>query len=320
MPIQKPRVRARVLSGALRSPAPNASDRPLTAPSDETPPEDRWFTPESVKGWISSLALHGVLLLVLALWYFGPPPSPFREIDGRLAGSENGVEEGLNLRGGLNTELTMPLAETEPTAPLFTTLAPPDLKSLDARFAPNFGAENPSAGGGLNNNNPGAGDGDGFGLARFGQGGENIQGVEVKVGDPQFTLIWDTEADLDLHVIEPGGKEIFWEDPKGHFGGELDVDNTRGFGPENVYWVENNSGKGPLIKGQGPPGEYRWFVVYWGGFGGIAKPTHWKVRIKHAGKVNVISGKLNRLNERSRVYHLTIDPFPARGATTTSAR
>ena len=83
----------------------------------------------------------------------------------------------------------------------------------------------------MDSDNPGAGEGDGFGLARFGQGGENIRGVEVKVGDPQFTLIWDTEADLDLHVIEPGGKEIYWEEPRGRQGGELDVDNTKGLRP-----------------------------------------------------------------------------------------
>ena len=104
----------------------------------------------------------------------------------------------------------------------------------------------------MNNPNPGAGDGDGFGLARFGQGGESVRGVAVKVGDPQFTLLWDTEVDLDLHVIEPGGKEIYWEDPKGTFGGELDVDNTKGFGPENIYWLHVVEGTGEKVKGPGP--------------------------------------------------------------------
>jgi hypothetical protein len=65
------------------------------------------------------------------------------------------------------------------------------------------------------------------------------------------------------------------------------------------------------VKGQGPPGEYQWFVVYWGGFGGIAKPTHWKVRIKHDGQVSVVAGKLNQLNARSRVYHLSVAPSRA---------
>ena len=147
------------------------------------------------------------------------------------------------------------------------------------------------------NDNPGAGDGDGFGLARFRRRRRVDPGVSVKVGDPQFTLIWNTDGvDLDLHVIEPGGKEIYWEEPKGQRGGELDVDNTKGFGPENIYWMVESQGPGSAkVKGPGPPGIYRWFVVYWGGFGGIARPTHWQVRVKHDGKVNVYPRQVQSL-------------------------
>jgi hypothetical protein len=201
-----------------------------------------------------------------------------------------------------------------PLAPDEVSIMPAPLTHLDLDpIEPQVTARRtkaPSAGGGRPNDNPGAGDGDGFGLARFGEGGELIRGVQVKVGDPQFTLIWDTDAvDLDLHVIEPGGKEIYWEDPKGNKGGELDVDNTKGFGPENVYWlVESDDPDKPKVKGPGPSGVYKWYVVYWGGFGGIAKPTHWQVRVKHAGKVTVYHGKFKALNERSKVYSLKVDP------------
>ena len=81
-------------------------------------------------------------------------------------------------------------------------------------------------------------------MAKFGHGGENINGVDVKVGDPQFTLIWDSRADIDLHVVEPGGSEIYWENRNGGQGGELDVDDVDGFGPENFNYV----------LGKGPPG------------------------------------------------------------------
>ena len=141
----------------------------------------------------------------------------------------------------------------------------------------------------------------------------------MKVGDPQFTLLWDTEVDLDLHVIEPGGKEIYWEDPKGKFGGELDVDNTKGFGPENIYWLHQVEGTDELVKGEGPPGEYKWFVVYWGGFGGIPKATKWKVRIKHADKVTVVTGRFKALNERSKTYTLKVAPPVAGTAASTAS-
>jgi hypothetical protein len=253
------------------------------------------------------MTIHSALLLTLALWYFAPPLNRAISFDSRLAGSPRGVPEGLALTGGLNTPLPMPdLRGSEPDSP-GDTLMELNLSTLDPELILGKGAK-PSGGGGVPNLNPGAGDGDGFGLAQFGQGGEVIRGVAVKVGDPQFTLLWDSDADLDLHVIEPGGKEIYWEEPKGRQGGELDVDNTKGFGPENIYWLVESDGPGSRkVKGPGPSGTYQWFIVYWGGFGGIAKPTHWKVRIKHDGKVTVVNGKFRALNERSRTFTLKVD-------------
>src|SRR5260370_29436861 len=72
-------------------------------PADEEPVEENWFTPENIRGWSSSLVLHGTLLLVMALWYFSPKAPPQRVLDTRLMGSEMGVEEGLTATGGLNT-------------------------------------------------------------------------------------------------------------------------------------------------------------------------------------------------------------------------
>jgi hypothetical protein len=285
-----------------------AAIAPVATPAEEESPGP-WLTREMLRGWTSSLALHAALLLILAFWYFAPKVNPPRSFDTRLAGSERGVDEGLTSEGGLNTAFTMPEAPPEPSIPdpVLSSIKPLDLAQTEPKLTNMVGGDRPSAEGGLRNNNPGAGDGDGFGLARFGQGGESVRGIEVKVGDPQFTLIWDSDADLDLHVVEPGGKEIYWEQPRGKQGGELDVDNTKGFGPENIYWLRDDPAGGK-VKGAGPPGEYRWFVVYWGGFGGIPKPTHWKVRIKHEGKVTVVNGKFRALNERSRVHTLEVKP------------
>jgi hypothetical protein len=311
---------SRAIRTAGGSPVPVARPperlQPVTTPVEpETPLEWDWWTPEAIKGWAGSVALHVLLLLILAFWYFSPPLNNMVTFDSRLAGSPNGVAEGEMFSGGLNTPLPMPLA---PLADNELAAVSPSLAQLELTpLEPNVmskGAKNPSGGGGEANDNPGAGDGDGFGLAKFGQGGELIHGVTVKVGDPQFTLIWNTDGvDLDLHVLEPSGKEIYWEEPKGIQGGELDVDNTKGFGPENVYWMVESQGPGTLkIKGAGPPGTYKWFVVYWGGFGGIARPTHWQVRVKHDGNVNVYHGKFSRLNEKSKIYTLKVDAPPGK--------
>jgi hypothetical protein len=281
----------------------------------EEAPVEPWVTPVILKGWASSVTMHSFLLVVLAFWYFTPKSDPPRVIDTRLLGSEMGVEEGLTATGGLNTPLDMAESPNPAPEPTPSLVSPLELEPLAPALAGVAGAAMPSAGGGVDNPNPGAGAGDGFGLARFGEGGENIQGVAVKVGDPQFTLLWDTEVDLDLHVIEPGGKEIYWEEPQGKQGGELDVDNTKGFGPENIYWLREVEGTGEKVKGPGPPGEYKWFVHYWGGFGGVPKATRWKVRVKHAGRVTVYNGRLKALSERSKTYTLKVDaPADVAGA------
>lgn len=66
-------------------------------------------------------------------------------------------------------------------------------------------------------------------------------------GDVQITLTWDNGADLDLYVTEPGGTTISYNNRSSPSGGKLDVDDTNGFGPENVFWA----------RGTAPRGQYR---------------------------------------------------------------
>jgi hypothetical protein len=267
-------------------------------PEDEIAVDTR--SPWELHGWAYSLTAHAILLLILGLWYFGTKPSQVKQFDSRVLGSDFGTEDGLSALGGLDTptkmpELTEPTLTTEST---FTRLQPTDL------------APNPLAGFQGNTGNPGAGQGDGFGLARFGNGGEEVRGVKVQVGDPQFTLLWDSVADIDLHVIEPGGKEIYWNDRKGNQGGELDVDNTDGYGPENIYWMTQKP-DGSKALGPGPPGEYRWYVKYYGGNRGVPVGTRWKVRIKHEGRAEIFQGKLTVPGSQTKIYTLTVGGPPA---------
>ena len=282
-----------------RAPVPGLAVKALPEDMDVELVRSPW----ELHAWSYSVIAHSLLLLILALWYFGNKPSQVRTFDSRLAGSEFGADSGLTNLGGIDNPASMPeiAPPLEPTSP--STLA--SLQKTEP--LPNA---LPSA---TNMGNPGAGNGEGFGVARFGSGGEDVQGVKVKVGDPQFTLLWDSKADIDLHVVEPGGKEIFWNDPKGKRGGELDVDNVEGFGPENIYWMHQNP-DGSKDIGPGPNGEYRWFVHYYGGNGGVPVTTRWKVRIKHEGRVEIIQGRLNVPGARSKNYTLTVgSPLPANG-------
>lgn len=47
------------------------------------------------------------------------------------------------------------------------------------------------------------------------------------------TLSWDQSVDLDLYVTDPTGKSAWFLNKTTDDGGDLDVDNTRGFGPEH---------------------------------------------------------------------------------------
>jgi hypothetical protein len=264
-------------------------------PEEELPVET--LSPWELHGWAYSIVGHAILLLILGLWYFGGKSSQVKTFDSRLMGSEFGVEEGMQAIGGLDTPDRMPdLVQPTPSPEAtFTRLQP-----TEAFPAP------PDAPRG-STGNPGAGMGDGFGLAKFGNGGEEVRGVKVQVGDPQFTLLWDSVADIDLHVIEPGGKEIYWNDRKGNQGGELDVDNTDGYGPENIYWLKQNP-DGSKDLGPGPPGEYRWYVKYYGGNRGVPVATRWKVRIKHEGRAEIFQGKLTVPGAQTKMYTLTVGP------------
>ncbi len=79
--------------------------------------------------------------------------------------------------------------------------------------------------------------------------------IQVGTGDIQINLNWDTQADLDLWVIEPGGEDVYWGNRQSATGGRLDLDSyadcriedDTGRGNENVYWPLNAA----------PSGEYQ---------------------------------------------------------------
>jgi hypothetical protein len=76
--------------------------------------------------------------------------------------------------------------------------------------------------------------------------------VPSGVGDVKVTLSFDPIHDLDLHVIEPGGSEIYFARPSSPTGGKLDLDSGANCtasvaNAENIYWPA----------GAAPTGEYR---------------------------------------------------------------
>ena len=77
------------------------------------------------------------------------------------------------------------------------------------------------------------------------QAGGNIDGFM------RCSLHWFNYDDLDLHVMEPSGSEIYYRNKRGNSGGTLDVDMNAGSGKsrdavENVVWTD----PGKLNKGR----------------------------------------------------------------------
>jgi hypothetical protein len=80
----------------------------------------------------------------------------------------------------------------------------------------------------------------------------------VGTGDVQVTLSWNSVADVDLHVVDPSGEEIYYISRQSASGGELDLDSNAGClsdGPrnENITWPSNGA----------PIGTYHVLVDYW---------------------------------------------------------
>lgn len=103
--------------------------------------------------------------------------------------------------------------------------------------------------------------------------------VELGTGDVQATLRWTGDADLDLHVIDPEGVEIFFENIRSPSGGNLDVDmvptcgQTGSNNVENVFWPEGGS----------IPGTYQAFVVHY--TTSCDAPGNYELELKIDGQV-----------------------------------
>jgi len=66
--------------------------------------------------------------------------------------------------------------------------------------------------------------------------------VAVGTGELQVSVSWDAESDVDLHVVDPAGDEVFWHNDKVPSGGMLDLDSNADCDidhvkNENITWA-----------------------------------------------------------------------------------
>ena len=128
-------------------------------------------------------------------------------------------------------------------------------------------------------------------------GGRVPTEVTLGTGDVQVTLRWSAPADLDLHVIDPYGDEIWYDHRTANSGGELDVDAKAGCNSllerpvENVFWPY----------GGAPGGNYQVYVVYYENCGS-SSPVNYQVTIKQNNQVaDIKSGTTSAAGESQPV-------------------
>ena len=98
--------------------------------------------------------------------------------------------------------------------------------------------------------------------------------VVVGTGDVQVTLLWANDSDMDLHVIDPDGTEIYFSNRTSPSGGQLDVDDIPSSGDnsthvENIFWAAEGA----------PTGTYSVFVNHYSSHSGGANSYTLEVRV-----------------------------------------
>lgn len=118
--------------------------------------------------------------------------------------------------------------------------------------------------------------------------------VPLGTGSVHVTLTWDTPTDVDLHITDPFGEEIYYRHAQSNSGGQLDVDDMNGYGPENVFWPLNGA----------PRGQYGVAVVYYDSYGYGRTNYYVSVRYPDGRGTQVIeeySGRLDADGERDSI-------------------
>lgn len=121
-----------------------------------------------------------------------------------------------------------------------------------------------------------------------------------KSGNLKVTLLWNFEGDIDLHVLQPNGKEIYYDRKTDEStGGALDVDNQDGGNgsAENIYWEEP------------PKGEYTVSLVYYkeSKSTGVAGSGTCKIVVFQEGKEpQTYTSDLSRVKESKNVVKIRI--------------
>lgn len=119
------------------------------------------------------------------------------------------------------------------------------------------------------------------------------------IGEVTITLAWQTTDDLDLHIVEPSGEIIYFENKVSRSGGRLDIDKNA----DDV--LISNPIENVFYESSPPRGKYGISVHYYGANSGAARIPY-KIYINIGGEQNQLSGTLYSVGDMHAVYEFII--------------
>jgi hypothetical protein len=119
-------------------------------------------------------------------------------------------------------------------------------------------------------------------------------------GDVRVSLMWSNRNDIDLHVVDPNGEEIFYGHRQARSGGLLDIDMNasppfRVPAVENVYWPQRAA----------PRGQYKVYVNHYRQHDS-ANVTPFRVRVLVRGRTTDVTGSVQFGGDKKLVYQFTL--------------
>jgi hypothetical protein len=108
---------------------------------------------------------------------------------------------------------------------------------------------------------------------------QNVEVINVGTGEVQVSLSFNRDSDIDLHVVEPSGEEIFYGNTISDTGGMLDLDSNAacfidGINNENITWET------------APSGSYTVRVDNWDSCG--QEPINYSVTVNREGQQTLV--------------------------------
>lgn len=114
---------------------------------------------------------------------------------------------------------------------------------------------------------------------------QQMRFVPVGRGDVQISVAWSDTSDVDLHVVDPAGEEIYFGHINSVSGGFLDLDSNAACSRQNVTatspGVHNSNENVVWPTGGAPSGTYKVVLDYWSPCGNAQ--TDWVVTIQRVG-------------------------------------